>query len=131
MAQFTYEQFEDAARRSNLYNQFSPYDLELARANPDVGMGLLSAKNDWNQATDDAARSAANARAESLRSNAYNSAGITSYTGGTWGNEYNPFGNGSAYNPTFNGNPTGSMLPQSSAGTGSSFTPQTAQVKRV
>lgn len=128
MAQYTYNEFEDFARRAGLYDQFSPYDLELAQANPDLGVALVNAKNDWNTATSDAARSAANQRAEAIRSNAYNTAGITSYTGGSWGAEYNPITNGSAYNPTFNGNPTGSMLPQSSAGTGSSFTPQTAQV---
>lgn len=90
---YTYSQFLDAANNSGLYGQFSAYDLELAQANPDIGMGLLSAKQDWNSATTDAARAAANARAESLRSNAYNTAGITSYTGGSWGNEYNPIAN--------------------------------------
>lgn len=90
---YTYSQFLDAANNSGLYGQFSAYDLELAQANPDIGMGLLSAKQDWNSATTDAARAAANARAESLRSNAYNTAGITSYTGGSRGNEYNPIAN--------------------------------------
>ena len=93
---YTYNQFLDAANSSGLYNKFSAYDLELAQANPDIGMGLLSAKQDWeraNTAGDSAAKAAANARAEALRSNAYNTAGITSYTGGSWGNEYNPIAN--------------------------------------
>ena len=93
---YTYNQFLDAANSSGLYNKFSAYDLELAQANPDIGMGLLSAKQDWetaNNAGDSAAKAAANARAEALRSNAYNTAGITSYTGGSWGNEYNPIAN--------------------------------------
>ena len=93
---YTYNQFLDAANNSGLYNKFSAYDLELAQKNPDIGMGLLSAKQDWeaaNTAGDSAAKAAANARAEALRSNAYNTAGITSYTGGSWGNEYNPIAN--------------------------------------
>ena len=93
---YTYNQFLDAANSSGLYNKFSAYDLELAQANPDIGMGLLSAKQDWERANtsgDSAAKAAANARAEALRSNAYNTAGITSYTGGSWGNEYNPIAN--------------------------------------
>ncbi len=91
----TYEDFERAARSAGLYNQFSPYDLQLAKANPDVGFGILSAKQSWNSASDDAGRAAANQRAESLRSNAKTSAGLTNYTGGSWGLEYNPM-----YDPT-------------------------------
>lgn len=115
----TYDEFLNAARNANLYDQFSAYDLQLAQANPDIGFGLLQAKNDWRQSADEAGRSAANQRAEALRSNAYNTAGITSYTGGSWGMEYNPI---------YNGNPTGSMVPQTSGNTGtaSSFTPSTA-----
>lgn len=121
---YTYDDFIKAANNAGLYNQFSAYDLSLAQANPDVGMGLLSAKQAWNRATDDAGRSAANQQAEQLRLSA-GSYGQTPYTAGSWGLEYNPLTNGSAYNPTSVGNPTGSMVPQSGASTPSSFTPQT------
>lgn len=93
---YTYNQFLDAANSSGLYGNFSQYDLALAQANPDIGMGILSAKQDWaaaDAAGDSAAKAAANARAEQLRSTAYQTSGITSYTGGSWGNEYNPITN--------------------------------------
>lgn len=83
---YTYADFEKAVNSANLMGQFSQYDLDLARQNPDVGMGLLSAKQQWARATTDAERQAANAAAEALR------AQNGSYTGGSWGLEYNPFG---------------------------------------
>lgn len=83
---YTYDDFEKAVNNANMMGQFSTYDLDLARQNPSVGMGLLSAKQQWNRATTDAERQAANAAAEALRSQ------HGSYTGGSWGLEYNPFG---------------------------------------
>ena len=66
MASYTYDDFVRAANNAGLYNQFSAYDLNLAQANPDIGMGLLSAKQQWNSATDDAGRAAANPSKTSL-----------------------------------------------------------------
>ncbi len=111
MAQYTYQDFENAVSNAGLASQFSSYDLALAKANPDVGMGLLSAKQSWNTANksgDTAGMSAANQRAEQLRSNAASTSGMTSYTGGSWGLEYNPIG-GTVQSPD----------------TQTSFTPQT------
>lgn len=80
---YTYDDFERAVNNANMMGQFSTYDLDLARQNPSVGMGLLSAKQQWNRATTDAERQAANAAAEALRTQ------HGSYTGGSWGLDYN------------------------------------------
>jgi hypothetical protein len=83
---YTYQEFENAARAAGQYDRFSTYDLNLARQNPDAGMQILQAKIDWSNATTDAEQSAANQRAENTR------AQYGSYYGGSWGMEYNPFG---------------------------------------
>ena len=83
MAMYTYEDFQKAANAANMLGQFSQHDLTLAQQNPDVGMGLLNAKQQWASATTDAERQAANAAAEALRTQ------YGSYTGGSWGLEYN------------------------------------------
>lgn len=80
---YTYDDFVKAVNSANMMEQFSQYDLDLARANPNVGMGLLSAKQQWNRATTEAERQAANAAAEALRTQ------NGSYTGGAWGLDYN------------------------------------------
>lgn len=68
MATYTYEQFEQAAKNSGLYNQFSSADLSLAQQNPDAGMSILKYKQDYASATTDEARALANLGAEGIRS---------------------------------------------------------------
>lgn len=68
MATYTYEQFEQAAKNSGLYNQFSSADLSLAQQNPDAGMSILKYKQDYVNATTDEARALANLGAEGIRS---------------------------------------------------------------
>lgn len=82
MATFTYEQFQQAAQNSGLLNTFSQADLSLAQKNPDAGMSILSAKQDYMNATTDEARALANQRAESVR------ASYGEYTGGTDGSGF-------------------------------------------
>ena len=67
MATFTYEQFQQAAQNSGLLGQFSQADLALAQKNPDAGMSILSAKQEWANATTDEAKALANQKAESIR----------------------------------------------------------------
>lgn len=82
MANFTYEQFEQEARNSGLYNSFSEADLNLAKSNPDAGMSILQYKKDYANATTDEARVLANQGAEDVRSSYGN------YTGGTDGSGF-------------------------------------------
>ena len=78
-----YGQFEQAARNAGLYDSFSNADLNLARQNPNAGMSILSAKQQWGDAKTDDERAAANRRAEAIRSS------YGGYTGGTSGGYYN------------------------------------------
>lgn len=64
---FTYEQFEEAAKKNNLLGQFSQADLNLARRNPDAGMELLNYKTDYRNATTDEGRALAQSGAEGIR----------------------------------------------------------------
>lgn len=83
MAQnYTYAQFEQAAKNAGLYNQFSDADIKLAQRVPDAGMSLLQYKKDYLNATTDEARALANTGAESVRS-AYGN-----YSGGNDGSGY-------------------------------------------
>ncbi|MBP5581508.1 MAG: hypothetical protein J6X85_06960 [Ruminococcus sp.] len=82
MANYTYEDFEKAARKANMYDQFSAADLNLAKNNADAGMSLLSYKQDYAGAQTDADREAANRGAEALR------AAYGGYTGGVDGSKY-------------------------------------------
>lgn len=79
---YTYEQFEQAAKDSGLYNQFSSADLSLAQKNPDAGMSILKYKQDWQNATTDEMRELANAGAEKIRSS------YGGYTGGGDGGSF-------------------------------------------
>ena len=98
---YTYDDFLSAVNKAGLMNNFSSYDLDLARDNPNAGMGLLSAKIAYRDATDDAGRLAANANAENVRRQ------FGSYTGGRYGLEYNYLGNNSntasGYNSAYGG----------------------------
>ena len=86
---YTYDDFLSAVNQAGLMNNFSSYDLALAKNNPNAGMSLLSSKMAYRDATDDAGRLAANANAEEVRRRFGN------YTGGRWGLEYNYLGNNS------------------------------------
>ena len=79
---YNYKQFEDAARAAGLFDQFSEADLLLAQKNPDAGMSILKYKQDYANATTDAARALANQGAEGVRSSYGN------YTGGGDGGSF-------------------------------------------
>lgn len=83
MAIYTYSDFENKAEEYGLSGQISEADLKLAKNNPDAGIAILNAKNEWNTATTDEARALANAKAESVRQN------VGSYTAGTDGSKFN------------------------------------------
>ena len=63
---YTAEDFEKA-RAANPGLYFSDTDLKLAQKNPDAGMSILSAKNQYAKAQTPEERSAANAAAELIR----------------------------------------------------------------
>lgn len=65
---YTYEQFEEAARKAGLLGSFSQEDLNLARQHPDAGMSILSSKKDWMEATTPEGQALANAAANNIRS---------------------------------------------------------------
>lgn len=79
---YNYKKFEDAARAAGLFDQFSEADLLLAQKNPDAGMSILKYKQDYANATTDAARALANQGAEGVRSSYGN------YTGGGDGGSF-------------------------------------------
>lgn len=93
MAKYTYDDFEKAARDAGLYDQFSAYDLDLAKNNADAGMSLLSYKQDYANALTDADRASANRGAEATR------AAYGGYTGGTDGSKYYLNDTATATNP--------------------------------
>lgn len=82
MAIYTYDDFERAANAAGLLEQFSQYDLDLARAHPEAGLSLLSLKQDYAKAATDEARALANEAANQVRSS------YGSYTGGSDGSKY-------------------------------------------
>lgn len=77
----TYEQFQDAYAKSGL--TLSDYDLALAKENPAAGFGIIQSKQDYANATTDAARALANENA-----NAWRRTG--GYSGGGDGSQYIP-----------------------------------------
>ena len=79
---YTFDQFEQEARKAGLYDQFSSADLNLARNNPDAGMSILKYKQDYANATTDEARVLANEGAEGIRRSYGN------YTGGGDGGSF-------------------------------------------
>lgn len=82
----TYEDFLNQAQNAGLLSQFSQYDLDTAKKNPEFGFSMLSYKQDYASATDQAAKNAANAAAEKLRTQYGN------YTGGSDGSKYYSLG---------------------------------------
>ena len=78
----TYAEFEQQARAAGLLEEFSPYDLAIAREDPAYGLTILSAKQGWHNATSDAERQYYNDEAERARRSAGN------FSGGTDGSKY-------------------------------------------
>ncbi len=78
----TYAEFERQARESGLLEEFSPYDLAIAREDPAYGLTILSAKQGWHGAGSDAERQYYNDAAERARRSAGN------FSGGTDGSRY-------------------------------------------
>ncbi len=85
MGLYTYEDFEKKAQEYGLSGQISEADLKLAKNNPDAGVQILNAKNDWNNATTDEGRALANARAEEARK------AFGGYTGGSSGSQFTSY----------------------------------------
>ena len=78
----TYAEFERQARESGLLEEFSPYDLAIAREDPAYGLTILSAKQGWHGAGSDAERQYYNDAAERARRSAGN------FSGGIDGSKY-------------------------------------------
>lgn len=82
---FTYEDFEEAARNAGLLGQFSAADLQMARQDPNYGMSTLTNKQNWNTAYaagNQVDMDAAHAAQEALRKSYGN------YSGGRDGSGY-------------------------------------------
>ena len=82
----TYQNVLDQIKAAGLENQFSQYDLATAQKYPEFGAGMLSIKQDWNAATDEAGKTAASQAAEALRRQ------YGSYLGGSDGSKYYSLG---------------------------------------
>lgn len=79
---YTYDQFENEARRQGVYDQFSESDLHYAKLNPNYGMSTIANKVGYRDAPDDATRAKYNTDQNNLRSSMWG------YTGGTDGSAY-------------------------------------------
>lgn len=64
---YSYEDFEKAAKDSGFYGEFSDYDLSLARRYPEVGMTLLQFKKDYAGADTAEQKARINRSANELR----------------------------------------------------------------
>lgn len=82
MARYTYEEFEDAAKKAGLYGQFSQADLDTAKSNPEFGQSMLSVKQNWNNAANDEEKQKWHDQADTLR------ASYGNYTGGNDGSQF-------------------------------------------
>ena len=78
----TYEDVLKQIQSAGMMENFSQYDLDTARRDPGFGAAMLSYKQDWKAATDDAARREINRKAEELRRQ------YGSYYGGSDGSRY-------------------------------------------
>lgn len=78
----TYQDVLNQIKNAGMENQFSQYDLNTAQKFPEFGASMLSIKQDWNNAKDQAGRTAANQAAEALRRQ------YGSYLGGIDGSKY-------------------------------------------
>lgn len=82
MANYTYDDFVKRAQQAGMIDQFSSYDLDLARQYPEFGLSMLSLKQNYAGANTEQARLLANEEANRLRSSYGN------YTGGRDGSLY-------------------------------------------
>lgn len=80
--QYTYEDFENAAKNAGLLGQFSQADLTTAQSDPNFGMSILNLKQNWANAGTDEEKQAINKQANDLR------ASYGNYTGGADGSQY-------------------------------------------
>ena len=85
----TYEELLDQIQGKG--QSWSQWDLETARKNPAFGASMLTYKQDWAEATDQAGRTAANQAAEALRRQ------YGSYLGGSDGSKYYGLGGPGSY----------------------------------
>jgi len=79
---YTYDDFLSAAGSAGMLNNFSQYDLDLAKKHPEFGLSILSLKKDYKNATTDEQRLLANEAANELRMSYGN------YSGGGDGSKY-------------------------------------------
>lgn len=80
--QYTYEDFENAAKNAGLLGQFSQADLTTAQSDPNFGMSILNLKQNWANAGTNEEKQAINQQANDLR------ASYGNYTGGADGSQY-------------------------------------------
>lgn len=85
----TYEELLDQIQGKG--QSWSQWDLETARKNPAFGASMLTYKQDWAEATDQAGKTAANQAAEALRRQ------YGSYLGGPDGSKYYGLGGPGSY----------------------------------
>lgn len=83
---YTYEDFMSQVNDAGMMNQFSQYDLDLARQYPEFGMGVLGLKKDYASATTPEQKLLANEAANALRKS------YGYYSGGGSGSQYIPTG---------------------------------------
>lgn len=89
----TYEELLDQIQGKG--QSWSQWDLETARKNPAFGASMLTYKQDWAEATDQAGRTAANQAAEALRRQ------YGSYLGGSDGSKYYGLGGPGSYQSSY------------------------------
>ena len=82
----TYQDVLNQIKNAGMENQFSQYDMATAQKYPEFGASMLSIKQDWNAAKDQAGKTAANQAAEALRRQ------YGSYLGGSDGSNYYSLG---------------------------------------
>lgn len=78
----TYQDVLNQIKNAGMENRFSQYDMATAQKYPEFGASMLSIKQDWNNAKDQAGKTAANQAAEALRRQ------YGSYLGGSDGSRY-------------------------------------------
>lgn len=79
---YTYEDFLSRAKKAGLLEEFSEYDLAVAKEHPEFGLSILALKQDVHNATTQEAKLLAHATAEDLRRR------YGSYSGGSQGADY-------------------------------------------
>lgn len=82
----TYQDVLNQIKNAGMENQFSQYDLATMQKYPEFGASMLSIKQDWNNAKEQAGKTAANQAAEALRRQ------YGSYLGGIDGSKYYSLG---------------------------------------